>query len=162
MGLFEDFASKFDMNAIAEDCKNASEQKEFVKKDVPYGNYEVKVSKLELQKHPFDDNYKDMPELVCWFKIIGDEFNGEYKNQTLFVTKRLLSLNNPKSGFLIHKANELLDSLESGIPVVFEDFNQYEENVKAIFNAIDGVAEYQLAYTEDAKGYKSYEIVQKF
>jgi hypothetical protein len=129
------------------------------KKEVPFGDYEVKITKLELGENTFEGDYKGMPEIHVWFKIISE---GEYKNQMLFMNKRLVSLKNPKAtGFLIHKVNEFLDSLESGIPVVFENFEQYGGLIKSIFEAIDGRAEYQLAFFEN-KGYKDYAIVKRF
>ena len=62
---------------------------------------------------------------------------------------------------MIHKVNEFLTSLESGIPVVFENPDQYKALVDSIFREIDGRAEYQLAYFEN-KGYKDYQIVKRF
>ena len=66
------------------------------------------------------------------------------------------------SAFGFHKMNEFLTSLETGIPVVFENFMQYADLFSQIFDAIDGKAEYQLSYGENAKGYSTYTIVQRF
>ena len=129
------------------------------KKDVPYGDYEVRVTKLVMEECTFDGDYKGMPQLNIWFKIINHD---EYSGQLLFCTKRLVSVKNPSAnGFLIHKINEFLASLESGVPVVFENFTQYKELVDEIFREIDGRAEYQLAYY-DNKGYKDYAIIKRF
>lgn len=130
------------------------------RKEVPFGDYEVKITKLEIVANDYEKgDYYGMPELSIWFKIIG---NGEYAGQMLFRTMRLASLKKPSStAFMIHKINEFLTSLESGIPVVYENPTQYKALVDSIFAAIDGRAEYQLAYFED-KGYKGYEIVKRF
>ena len=66
------------------------------------------------------------------------------------------------SGFGIHKMNEFLTSLQTEIPIQFENFNQYGELLEQVFKAVDGVAEYQLSYNANAKGYNTYNIVQRF
>lgn len=66
------------------------------------------------------------------------------------------------NGFGVHKMNELLTSLETGITVVFENFTQYAELMKQIFNEIDGKAEYQLSYGKNKKGFSTYTITQRF
>jgi hypothetical protein len=58
--------------------------------------------------------------------------------------------------------NEFLNSLETGITVQFENFAQYADLFKQIFDAVDGKAEFQLAYGENNKGYSVYTIVQRF
>jgi hypothetical protein len=156
--MFERFNSMFDIEGLKADIEEASSGT-VERKEVPYGDYEVKVTKLELGEHTFDDDYKGMPVVSIWFKILGD---GEYAGQMLFVNKKLISLKNPSaSGFMMHKVNELLESLESGIPVVFENWGQYGELLESIFKAIDGRAEYQLAFF-DNNGFKDYQIVKRF
>ena len=66
------------------------------------------------------------------------------------------------SGFGIHKMNEFLNSLETGISVQFENFQQYADLFKQIFDAVDGKAEFALAYGENNKGYATYTITQRF
>ena len=87
-----------------------------------------------------------------WFEIL----TGEFKNQKIFMNQMLTS------GFGIHKMNEFMTSLESGVPVVFENFEQYDALIKEVFAAIDGKGEYQLSYGENNKGYSTYTIVQRF
>lgn len=152
------FNEMFDVAGLQKDIEEAASGN-VERKEVPYGDYEVKITKLELGENTFEGDYKGMPELHVWFKIIG---NGEYAGQMLFMNKRLVSVKNPNAtGFLIHKVNEFLDSLESGIPVVFENFEQYGALINQIFNELDGRAEYQLAYFEN-KGFKDYQIVKRF
>ena len=144
---------------VAKDVAEASVGK-VEKKVVPYDDYEVKVTKLEIVANDYaDGDYYGLPELNVWFRIIGD---GEYAGQMLFRNMRLASVKNPKAtGFMIHKVNEFLVSLESGIPVVYENLEQYAALVNNIFREIDGRAEYQLTYFEN-KGYKDYQIVKRF
>lgn len=123
---------------------------EFV--EVPKGDYEVKVVKIELGETGEKSKTPGMPMAKVWFDILA----GEYKGQKIFMNQMLTS------AFGIHKMNELLESLETGIPVVFENFEQYNELFNQIFDAVDGKAEYQLAYGENKKGYSTYTIVQRF
>jgi hypothetical protein len=156
--IFERFNDMFDTNDLAKSVAEANSGN-VEKKDVPFGDYEVRVTKLVLEECTFDGDYKGMPQLNIWFKIIN---NDEYSGQLLFCTKRLVSVKKPSAtSFMIHKVNEFLESLESGVPVVFENFVQYKDLIDEIFNAIDGRAEYQLAYYEN-KGYKDYTITQRF
>jgi hypothetical protein len=156
--LFEKFNSMF--GDIAKDVAEAANaNKKVERKEVPYGDYEVKITKLELGECTFDGDYKGYPEAHVWFKIISE---GEYNGQMLFMNKRLISLKNPSAnGFIIHKFNEFLTSLEPSVPVSFENWGQYAALMESIFNEIDGRAEYQLAYF-DNKGWKDYQIVQRF
>jgi hypothetical protein len=87
-----------------------------------------------------------------WFDIVA----GELKGQKIFMNQMLTS------GFGVHKMNQFLTSLETGITVVFENFEQYADLFTQIFNEVDGKAEYQLHYDQNNKGYSIYEIIKKF
>ena len=142
---------------IAKDVAEASVGK-VERKVVPFGDYEVKITKLELGEHKFDDEYKGMPVATVWYKVVS----GEYAGQMLFQNRKLTSIKTPSSnGFIVRKFMEFLESLESGIPVEFENWQQFGDLMKTIFNEIDGRAEYQLSYFEN-KGYKDYAIVKRF
>lgn len=157
--MFAKFNDMFDVEGLQKDIEEASVGT-VERKEVPFGDYEVKVTKLELGENTYEGgDYYGMPEVHIWFRIINNE---EYAGQMLFVNKRLISLKNPKAnGFLMKNVNELLESLESGVPVTFENFEQYGALIQEIFEAIDGKAEYQLAYFEN-KGFKDYAIVKRF
>ena len=149
--IFEKFNSMMDIAGLKADIESAaSSSGEFV--EVPLGDYEVKVSKIELGETGEKSKTPGMPMAKVWFEILA----GEYKGQKIFMNQMLTS------GFGIHKMNEFLDSLETGIRVQFENFTQYADLFKQIFDAVDGTAEYQLAYGENNKGYSTYTIVQKF
>lgn len=128
----------------------ASNTGEFV--EVPKGDYEVKVVKIELGETGERSKTPGMPMAKVWFDILA----GEFKGQKIFMNQMLTS------GFGIHKMNEFLTSLETDIPVVFENFEQYDALFKQIFNEVDGKAEYQLNYAENNKGFSTYTIVQRF
>ena len=149
--IFEKFNLMFDVEGLKEDINKAEESSgEFV--EVPKGDYEVKIVKLELGETSERAKTPHAPMAKVWFEIVA----GDYKGQKIFQNQTLTS------GFGIHKMNEFLDSLETGIRVQFENFTQYADLFKQIFNAVDGTSEYQLAYGENNKGYSTYTIVQKF
>lgn len=149
--IFSRFNEMIDVEGLKNDIESAANSTgDFV--EVPKGDYEVKVVKLELGETGERSKTPGMPMAKVWFDIIA----GEYKGQKIFMNQMLTT------GFGIHKMNELLTSLESGITVVFENFEQYADLMKQIFAEIDGKAEYQLAYGENNKGFSTYTIVQRF
>lgn len=149
--IFEKFNSMMDIAGLKQDVESAKNNTgEFV--EVPKGDYEVKVVKIELGETGEKSKTPGMPMAKVWFEIVA----GEFKNQKIFMNQMLTS------GFGIHKMNEFLMSLETDIPVVFENFTQYADLFTQIFDAVDNKAEYQLAYGENNKGYSTYTIVQRF
>lgn len=149
--VFEEFNKMFDLAGLADDIAKASENtREFV--EVPKGDYEVKVTKIELGKTGENSKNPGMPKASVWFEIVA----GEYKGQKIFFNQMLTT------GFGIHKMNEFLISLETDVPILFENFEQYNELFAKVFDAIDGKAEYALAYGENNKGFSTYTITQRF
>ena len=149
--IFDKFNSMFDVDGLKSDIEQAaSSTGDFV--EVPHGDYEVKVVKIELGETGEKSKTPGMPMAKVWYEIIA----GDYKGQKIFQNQMLTT------GFGIHKMNELLNSLETGIPVVFENFTQYADLFKQIFDAVDGKAEFALAYGENNKGYATYTITQRF
>lgn len=149
--IFERFNSMMDIEGLKHDVEDAANNSgDFV--EVPKGDYEVKVTKIELGATGEKSKTPGAPMAKVWFDILA----GQYKGQKIFMNQMLTS------GFGIHRMNEFLISLETGIPVVFENFVQYADLFKQIFDAVDGKAEFQLAYGENNKGYSTYTIVQRF
>lgn len=136
----------------SEIAASASKTGDFV--EVPHGDYEVKVVKIELGQTGEKSKNPGMPMAKVWFEVLA----GEYKGQKIFMNQMLTT------AFGFHKMNEFLNSLETGIPVVFENFQQYADLFAQIFAEVDGKAEYQLAYTANPKNEKfsEYNIVQRF
>lgn len=149
--IFDKFNSMIDVAGLKQDVEKAAENTgDFV--EVPKGDYEVKVVKIELGETGEKSKNPGMPMAKVWFEILA----GEYKNQKIFMNQMLTS------GFGIHKMNEFLNSLETGISVQFENFQQYADLFAQIFAEVDGTAEFQLAYGENNKGFSTYNIVQRF
>ena len=149
--IFERFNSMIDVEGLKKDVEEAANNSgDFV--EVPHGDYEVKVTKIELGETGEKSKTPGMPMAKVWYEIVA----GDYKGQKIFQNQMLTT------GFGIHKMNELLNSLETGIPVVFENFTQYNDLFKQIFDAVDGKAEFALAYGINNKGYATYTITQRF
>lgn len=163
--IFDKFNSMIDVAGLKEDVAKAAESSgDFP--EIPHGDYEVKlVSRIEKDTNNRIDGITlgatgeksknpGMPMAKVCFEIVS----GEYKGQKIFMNQVLTS------GFGVYKMNEFLTSLETGIPVVFEDFDQYADLFKQIFAEVDGKAEFQLAYTENPKNpkFSDYKIVQRF
>lgn len=149
--MFAKFNEMMDVAGLKKDVEQAaSNTGEFV--EVPKGDYEVKVTKIELGATGEQSKTPGAPMAKVWFDILAGDFSG----QKIFMNQMLTS------GFRIHKMNEFLNSLETGIPVVFENFEQYNALFEEIFREVDGRAEYQLAYGENNRGFSTYTIVQRY
>lgn len=151
--IFDKFNAMVDVEGLKRDAEAAATKTgDFV--DVPHGDYEVKVVKIELGETGPNSKNPGMPMAKVWFEVLA----GEFKGQKIFMNQMLTS------GFGIHKMNEFLASLETGIHVTFENFAQYADLFERIFNDVDGTAEYQLSYTANPKNdkFSEYAIVQKF
>lgn len=144
--VWEKFNKTIDLDSLKEDIKAAQDNKQEFR-DVPKGDYEVKIEKFDLK-----ESKSEKPMMVCWMKILG----GEYKGQLIFYNQVI------HVGFGIHKACEFLRSLESGIDVQFVDYKQFNDMLLDIHEAIDGNFEYAVVYGEDKKGYSTYEIKEVF
>lgn len=151
--IFEKFNEMMDVDGLKADVAKAAESTgDFV--EVPHGDYEVKVTKIELGATGEKSKTPGAPMVKVWFDVL----TGDFKGQKIFMNQMLTS------GFGIYKMNEFLNSLETGIEVQFENFEQYAGLLTQIFNAVDGTAEFQLAYTANPKNNKfsEYTIVQRF
>lgn len=140
------FDKQFDVKGLKEDLKNVSaNQAQY--KDVPLGDYEVKVEKLELVEAKSGN-----PMVSCWMRIL----DGGFKNSIIFMNQVV------HTSFGLHIANDFLRSLDSGVDVDFESFTQYHEMLMNLHEAIDGKFEYAVEYGETKKGFKTFKIKEVF
>lgn len=146
---WDKFDSNVDVEGINEDLQNNKEKfGEF--KEVPLGEYEVRVNKMELTTSKKGD-----PMLAIRFKIL----DGPFKNSLVFYNQ-VLTL-----GFQIHMANEMLRSFDTGIeiPSGFKGYSALNELILDVSEEIDAQGlEYALKYDENKKGYKTFEIMEVF
>lgn len=140
--IWDKFDKAIDVESLAKDVEEAAENGSNFR-EVPHGEYEVKIEKLELVESKAGD-----PMVSCWMKVLA----GEYKGSMIFMNQVITK------GFQIHIVNEFLRSLDSGLEVKFKTYKQYGQLLMDIHEAIDGKLEYGLKYGEGKKGFSTYEI----
>lgn len=147
--IFEKFDANIDTKQLSEDVKNyESNGGNTEYEEVPAGNYEVKVDKMELKEAK-----SGKPMVTVWFKILA----GKYKNSIIFMNQVLVE------PFQVHIVKELLKSLDSGLDIIFDSYSQFNNLLLDVHEAINKEKlEYQLEYTLDKKGYGKYKIVEVY
>jgi hypothetical protein len=144
--IYEKFDKMYDTEELAKEIKEY-EQNGSNFTAVPYGSYEVAVEKMELTQ-----SKACKPMVTIWFKIL----NGEYKGSLIFYNQVIVER------FGLHKANEFLRSMDTGLNIEFKNFAQYAQLLMDVHEAIDGKLEFGLNYSEGKKGYPVFEITDVF
>ena len=144
--MFEKWNSNVDLNGLQKDIKDAQDNKREYE-EIPHGEYEVKVDKMELKSSKKGD-----PMVSIWFTIL----EGKYKKSKLFLNQVITQ------GFQIHIVNELLKSMKTDINIEFVDYKQYAELLLDVAEFCDeNNLEFALKY-EDNKGYDKFTITEVF
>lgn len=145
--IWEKFNKVVDVNGLKADVKEAAEKGgtgEF--KEVPHGTYEVAVEKLELKASKKGD-----PMVAIWFKIL----EGNFKNSLIFLNQVITQ------GFQIHIVNELLRSMDTGLDIDFENYEQYGNLLMDVHEGVAGKIEFALEYGEK-KGFNTFKITDAY
>ena len=146
--IFEKWNSQTDLVGLrndVEEAKKGNDNREYEK--VPYGQYEVKVDKMELKASKKGD-----PMVSIWFTIL----EGKYKKSKLFMNQVITQ------GFQINIMNNFLRSMETGVKVEFVDYAQYADMLLDVAEACDtNKLEFAIKY-EDNKGYDKFTIFDVF
>ena len=146
MDMFEKWNSNVDLNGLQKDIKDAQENKREYE-EIPHGEYEVKVDKMELKSSKKGD-----PMVSIWFTIL----EGKYKKSKLFLNQVITQ------GFQIHIMNTFLKSMGTSVNVEFVDYKQYAEMLMDIAEECDSAGlEFAIKY-EDNKGYDKFTITEVF
>lgn len=141
---FSKFDKQIDLEGLKKDIEDSASN-DF--KEVPHGNYEVAITKLELA-----ESKKGDPMVKVWFKVVSE---GEYKGSLIFMNQVITQ------GFQIHIVDELLRSLETDVDIHFESYSQYADLLADVYEAVDGNYEYGLKFGEN-KGFNTFEITDVF
>jgi len=144
--IWDKFDNAIDTEGLAADVQQAAENGNSFK-EVPHGQYEVKIDKMELTASKAGD-----PMVSIWFKVL----DGEYKGSRIFYNQVITQ------GFQIHLANELLRSMETNLLIEFKTYKQYGNLLMDALEAIDGNLEFSLKYGEGKKGFSTYDIVDVY
>ena len=147
MDMFEKWNSNVDLKGLQDDVKKAQEENKGEFEKVPYGEYEVKLDKLELKATKKGD-----PMVSAWFTIL----EGKYKKSKLFLNQVITQ------GFQIHIMNTFLKSMGTDLVVEFVDYKQYADLLLDIAEECDkNNLEFAIKY-EDNKGYDKFTITEVF
>lgn len=121
---FEKFQQQFPADEMTKAVEEAKENGGGYDK-IPDGEYRCKVEKMELK-----ESRKGAPMCLIMFRIVA----GDFKKHCLFYNRVLAGTMN--DGFMIKGCNDFLDSLDSGIDVEFKNWEQYNNLILDIFEAI--------------------------
>lgn len=152
---WDKFDKQVDLEELQEDVKDVEENGSGDYKEVPEGEYEVAVDKMEMR-----ESKKGDPMLTIWFKIL----EGEHEGQLIFYNGVMQPQNDNAFGFQTHRNNEMLRALWDcdKDDVKFTGFADYADLVLDIHEDIDEKFEYLLSKTVDKKGYDQYEIKEVY
>lgn len=146
--IWDKFDKAIDVEGLKNDAAEAAKGNGGDYKDVPAGEYECSIQKLEL-----GETKKGNPTLICWFKILEGNFEGSY----LFMSQPLTS------GFGLHNAKQFLRDLDVVEDVEFESFCQFGGLIMDIAEKIDEIGlEYAVEYGETKKGFKTFKIAEVY
>lgn len=147
MNIFEKWNKSIDVEGLKKDIAEADQnggQGEF--KEVPEGDYEVSIDKIELK-----ESSKGDPMVSVWFKIL----EGDFKNSRLFMNQVITQ------GFQISQMNRFIKSMEvfDESEVEFENYSQYNDLLMDLFEQVDADnKQYLLSFTKNKKGFSVYRI----
>lgn len=141
----KDFDKLFDLEGLKKDIDEVQNNSGY--EDVPFGDYEVKIEKIELT-----ESKKGDPMVSIWFRVVA----GDFKNSMIFYNKLV------NDGKPIYFNNLFLKSLNSGLDIKFNTYADYAQLLSDIYVAVDGTYEYLLSYGQNSKGYNTYEIKDVF
>ena len=116
------------------------------RKDVPVGEYEATITKLELK-----ESKSGKPMVSIWFKIVS----GAYKNQLIFYNQIV------ERAFQIHLIKEFFKPFNLKNPVTFTSYGQFENCLATAADELKNV-EFALDYSVNEKGFSSYLVTQVF
>ncbi len=152
---WDKFDKQVDLEELQEDVQEVEENGGGDYKEIPEGEYEVAVEKMEMI-----ESKKGDPMLSIWFTIL----EGDYEGQKIFYNGVMQPQNDNAFGFQTHRNNQMLRALWDCDydDVKFKGFADYADLVLDIHEDIDEEFEYLLSKTVDKKGYDQYEILEVY
>lgn len=143
--VWDEFDKAIDTKALADDVKNSADSGNY--REVPEGNYEVAIDKLELVA-----SKQGKPMVSVWFKVL----TGEYKGSRMFMNQII------EQAFQIHSMNEFLRSLGTDKEIEFVSYKQYGNLLMDVMEEIEGNLEFGVKFYRNKKDYPIYEITDIF
>lgn len=146
MEIWEQLDKVMDWEGLKKDTEEAAKNGGSGYREVPDGEYEVKVNKIEMKISKAGN-----PMVTTSFKIV----NGEYKNSLVFYNQVFTA------GYQTHLLNEFLRSLDSGVTIDWIRPKELNDIILDIMENIVDKLEYVLEIG-DNKGYKTFKIKDVF
>lgn len=156
---WEKFDKTVDLTGIQEEIDAASKGGNYP--DIPPGEYEVSVLKMELgQSKKKNDGSGGDPMLKIQFEIL----DGQYKGNRIFYNGVMQPWNTDAIGVQTHRNNEILRGLSDDESVKFESYAQYNELILDIAEDITGEEAWEYLLKKDVTktGFDTYEILDIF
>ena len=150
--IFAQWDNAVDMDGLQKDIQDAKENSGGSFKEVPHGQYEVAIEKMELKA----TKTSGKPMVSVWMKIC----EGEFKGSLIFMNQVITE------GFQIHIVNEFLRSLVADCAdapaVEFKSYSQYANLLMDIHEQIAESFEYAVKYGQTKKGFDTFEITEVY
>ena len=148
MSIFDNWNKQIDGAKMAQDVKEVEQNGGGEYKEVPVGEYEVKIEKMELKEAK-----SGAPMVAIQFRIL----EGEFKKSCLFMNQVVTQ------PFQISIVNSFLRSLDTDVEIDFDgNYAHYNDTILDVFEATDkDKLEFLLSYTE-SKGYPRYKIKEVY
>ena len=148
MSIFDKWNEQIDGAKMAQDVKEVEQNGGGEYKEVPVGEYEVKIEKMELKEAK-----SGAPMVAIQFRIL----EGEFKKSCLFMNQVVTQ------PFQISIVNSFLRSLDTDVEIDFDgNYAHYNDTILDVFEATDkDKLEFLLSYTE-SKGYPRYKIKEVY
>ena len=148
MSIFDKWNEQIDGAKMAKDVKEVEQNGGGEYKEVPVGEYEVKIEKMELKEAK-----SGAPMVAIQFRIL----EGEFKKSCLFMNQVVTQ------PFQISIVNSFLRSLDTDVEIDFDgNYAHYNDTILDVFEATDkDKLEFLLSYTE-SKGYPRYKIKEVY
>ena len=148
MSIFDKWNKQIDGAKMAQDVKEVEQNGGGEYKEVPVGEYEVKIEKMELKEAK-----SGSPMVAIQFRIL----EGEFKKSCLFMNQVVTQ------PFQISIVNSFLRSLDTDVEIDFDgNYAHYNDTILDVFEATDkDKLEFLLSYTE-SKGYPRYKIKEVY
>ena len=133
---FDNAINQADLQKQLEEAKNNPQQTD---REVPAGNYTVKIEKMELAAT------KDGRPM---FKVQCRILEGEFKKWCLFMNRVIYGTKNDAN--MIASVIGWLEKLEPSVQVEFKNYSQFADLVLDIFEEVADAVELDVEYNPDA------------
>lgn len=155
MSKFAEFNKALNQEQLKKDMAKAKENEYKV---VPKGKYQVKIEKMEIgvtgakAKTPNAPMFKVQARIVAGVDKEGDDVKCGYEKQCIFMNKVIYVANeteNWNTGKAIQVVVSWLENIESETPIVFENYDQFNDLVLDLAEECQGLT-FEVDYDSEA------------